>query len=130
MASGGVNAYGISVRFQSTDFSTTSTGTITNTYSLMYPTSSASKPPNSTSHPLPPSAKAGIGIGVVLFVFGFLVFFGFFIFLRRRLSRTKPRVETHTDIYKDVPRELEETRYQHELYAGRERGGVGRNAWA
>lgn len=120
MTSGGINAYGISIRFQSIDFSTTSTGTITNTYSLMYPTLSATRCLNSSSHPLPPGAQAGIGIGVALLVLGLLAFLGFFIFRHRRLSGTEPTVEPHTDLYKDMPQEMEGTRGQHELYGGRE----------
>jgi hypothetical protein len=79
----GVNAYGVSVRWQSTDFLTSTTissySTPTSILISTHTTTIISNP-----QPLSSGAQAGIGIGVAIFVLLIIASLGFFVFWRRR----------------------------------------------
>src|SRR5579862_2441371 len=77
-AFGAVNAASVQVRWQSTDFQSSSTTRRTNS-----PSPTTSTTATATAHGLSKSAKIGIGIGIPLIVVGMLVL-GITLLLRRR----------------------------------------------
>src|SRR3984957_2910028 len=121
---GGVNAYGISIRWQSTDFAITVTHPITTTLTsvitstiISNETTSHSLTPSAaagsgianetTSHSLTPSAVAGIGVSVTLIFVAIIAVVTLFILRhcqcsisRRRSSVKDPRAQS------ELPREM------------------------
>ncbi|KAE9371654.1 hypothetical protein N431DRAFT_484149 [Stipitochalara longipes BDJ] len=112
---GGVNAYGVSIRFQSTDFQTSST------VSSSLPIVSNSTALNSSAnHHLTPGAKAGISVGIVIVILALIAATVFFIRYHRS-SKIPPSHIVQTELYNDGPRELEGMRVRHELYTDTQR---------
>ncbi|KAI0380302.1 hypothetical protein F5Y04DRAFT_282065 [Hypomontagnella monticulosa] len=84
---GAVNARGVQVRFQSTDFMTTTpTNTISSQSTTTSSLTSTNTSPSETSG-LSTGAQAGIGVGVAVGVLALLAIAGF-IFLKRRKATT------------------------------------------
>jgi hypothetical protein len=87
----GINAFSVQVRFQSTDFQTTSTSS---TASITSPpktlpatvTVTTTGTPSSSGGSLSTGGRAGISVGVVIFVLG-LALLGTLLYLRRRRQR-------------------------------------------
>ena len=136
LATGGVNAYGISIRWQSQDFPATATSTTSNTPSPSFsPTSSipstrslptsfypsVSPTPNATaSQGLSPGAAAGIGVVATVISLALVVVAMLVILRYRRRSKLEPTSSLQTRRYKDRLPELENVgvRDQHELHGG------------
>jgi hypothetical protein len=131
---GGVNAYGISIRWQSQDFPATTTSITSNTPSPSFsPTSSVpstsslptsfypsvSPTPSATaSQGLSPGAAAGIGVVVTVISLALVAAAILFILRHRRRSKLEPTSPLQTERYRDGLPELENAgvRDQHELY--------------
>jgi hypothetical protein len=124
ISAGGVNAYGISIRWQSTDFSAPTTYSPSNISPLSSsPTSfypSITPTPNTISHSLTPGAAAGISISATLIFVVVVAILTFFILRHRRRSKLEPMSSLQTEPYKDGPQELENFRPQHELHGENE----------
>ena len=106
---GAVNAYGISIRWQSTDFPATITQPTTALTSVI--TSTVTVPAGgASSHGLTSGAAAGIGVGAVLIFIAVIAFVAVFI-LRRRRRRRGPKAEATNA----VQRESEKYRGRQEL---------------
>lgn len=86
---GGVNAYSIQVRYQSTDFRaiTSPTSTSTSVTTSLTPTSSIISTSNGQSSSLSTGAQAGIGVAVGLAGLVLIVIGAFFLLRRLRLQR-------------------------------------------
>lgn len=88
-----VNAYGVYIRWQSTDFSTPASNTATTTAAA---TSSETPGDSSSNSGLSTGAKAGVGVGVavgVILAVTALVFF----FMRRRKSQAAQNQQAPAD---------------------------------
>lgn len=85
--SGGINAYSVQIRWQSTDFPSTQATRITTVTVSVTPTNPAS------NQGLTAGSKVGIGIGVpfAIIVIGLLVWIG--LILRKRSARTEPMAQ-------------------------------------
>lgn len=122
MTTGGVNAYGISIRFKDRDFvSTSGTGLLSGLLTLgtatfpiessmplltsltTLPSPSSSSTSSATAgaaSDLPTRAKAGIGVGVSLFVLGLVSFPVVFIRWYRRGSKPQTNVPQQVEEYR------------------------------
>jgi hypothetical protein len=92
--SGGINANGVRIRYQSTDFPTRAgTGAATSTSRLSTVTVTATP----EAHGLYTGAKAGIGVGVALGIILFLAFGAFLVRLRNRRKLRETRKRSYDD---------------------------------
>ncbi len=113
---GGVNAYGISIRWQSTDFLTTISHPTTSTLTSLITSTITLIANETTSHSLTPSAAAGISVGATLIFVAIIAVVTLFILRHRRHSKLEPRSSLQIEPGKDGPQELENSRAQSELH--------------
>jgi hypothetical protein len=111
---GGVNAYGISIRWQSTDFQTTSTYPATITLTVIITPTITITANEITS--LSPGAAAGISVSVTLIFVAIVSAVIFFILRRRRRSKLESMTFLQREPARYRPQELDNTNAQHELH--------------
>ncbi|PYI11653.1 hypothetical protein BO78DRAFT_413466 [Aspergillus sclerotiicarbonarius CBS 121057] len=132
---GHINGYGVSIRWQSTDFTTPSATTAVSTASRTSSTDSSTaastnsstaaptstnSPTNSPSTGLSSGAKAGIGIGVAAGAI-LAIFLALFLMRRRKAKSPSPQSQSQAQRYRELPatRTGEYVTEQVELPAGK-----------
>lgn len=91
-----VNAYGVYIRWQSTDFSTPASNTATTTTAAATSSETAADGSSGSDSGLSTGAKAGVGVGVAVGVILAVTALAF-IFMRRRNSRPPQYQQTPDD---------------------------------
>lgn len=117
---GGVNAYGITIWWQSSDFPTTTTHPPATTLTPIITTTITLITNETISHSLTPGAAAGIGVGATLIFVAIIAVVSLFTLQRRWRSKLEPMSSLRREPDKNRPQELENSRAQHELHGENE----------
>jgi hypothetical protein len=113
MTTGGVNAFGVSIRWQSTDFTTTTASPAVITITSVVTATEVLTENKTTTYSLTPGAAAGIGIGGTLILVAIIAVVAFLFLRHHRRSKLKAM-----NALQSRPQELASFRAQSELYAG------------